>query len=125
MKRVLPLLCALLIPSRVHADDSRTPIGYATIGVGVAALATGAYFGAHTFALKRDADCVGKRCSASGMSDIDSARTSATLSTIGFGLGIVAIGVGTYLVISAPKKPSSPTTGLIITPNAVSFAATF
>jgi hypothetical protein len=125
MRRVFPLVAALLIPSQVRAEDTRTPIGYATIGVGVAALATGAYFGAHAFALKRDADCDGKSCSPRGLDDIDSAKTSATLSTIGFGLGLVAIGVGTYLVISAPKKSSPTTTGLYVSPNSIAFAASF
>jgi hypothetical protein len=124
MKRVI-LLAALLIPSQAAADDRhRATIGYATIGAGAAFIAAGTYFGAHAYSLKRDADCTGKLCSQRGLDDIDSARTSATLSTITFGVGIAALGVGTYLVLSAPKNAAT-TTGLFITPTSFSFAATF
>lgn len=123
MKRVI-LLAALLIPNRAAADDgSRATIGYATLGGGAAFVAAGIYFGANAYSLKRDADCNGKLCSARGLDDIDSARTSATLSTITLGVGIAALGVGTYLVLSAPK--SATTTGLIVTPTSFSFATTF
>jgi hypothetical protein len=120
MKRaaVLLILPAVLVATRAPAADegtsNRATIGYVTLGAGAAVVATGAYFGIHAYSLKRDADCSGKVCSPAGHSTIEDAQTSATLSTVFFGVGLAAIGVGTYLVLSKPSADNK--TAILVTP---------
>jgi hypothetical protein len=50
---------------------------------------------------KSDAGCDGAVCpTPASVDDRESAKTSATISTISFAAGIVALGVGIYLVLS-------------------------
>ncbi len=72
-------------------------------GAGVVALGLGTYFGLATIAKKRDGDarCSGRVCDADGLALQDQAHTDATISTIAFGAGLAAIGVGAYLWITS------------------------
>jgi hypothetical protein len=79
--------------------------GWIVGGIGVAAIGVGAYFGLHAASKKSDADphCPDKSCDAQGSSLISDAKTSATISTIAIGVGIVGVAIGTYLVIKPAK----------------------
>jgi len=46
-----------------------------------------------------DSHCVGKTCPASEQSDINALSTQATISTVGFGVGIVGVAVGAILLV--------------------------
>jgi hypothetical protein len=75
--------------------------GAALVGAGVIGLGIGAYFGIDTFDLRdqRDAHCASTVCDAEGIRLHDDARRSATISTIGFAAGAIAVGVGAFLFV--------------------------
>ncbi|MEI9949003.1 MAG: PEGA domain-containing protein [Pseudomonadota bacterium] len=78
------------------AKKSKAP-AYVAFGVGAAGLVAGGITGA--LALGKASDCPNKVCDS--QSDLDSAKTMATLSTIGFGVGIAGVAVGTILLLTA------------------------
>jgi hypothetical protein len=96
--------------STPQADDASasTTLGYVALGAGLVGVGVGSYFGVQTFDKKSEAApyCDEKRCSSKGMGIIDEARTSATISTIAFGVGIAAAATGTWLLLSAASKES-------------------
>jgi serine/threonine-protein kinase len=99
------------------ADDGRRTLGYAIGGAGIVGVAVGAFFGLRAISQKDDAACDGAICATQDAVDRrDSAKSSATISTIGFGLGIVALGVGTYLVLSSGKSATSRATASLVEP---------
>lgn len=87
--------------------QGRRTAGWVIGGVGLLALGVGSYFGVRAFSKwsDRDAQCVGG-CSAAAKSAGDDAQSAATIANIGIGVGIAAVGVGAYLVLSA--KSSEP-----------------
>ena len=70
-------------------------------GVGIVALGVGGYFGARAFSKwsEREDNCAGG-CNSAAKSAGDDAKSAATIANIGIGLGVVAVGVGSYLVLS-------------------------
>lgn len=92
-------------------------VGLALMGVGVAGLGVGGYFGLRALDAKNKSDDAcpvfddERRCSSSGSSSMDDARKYAWFSNIGIGLGIGSLAVGTYMFVTggntepeAPKK---------------------
>lgn len=100
-------------PDGSNHDGSGTKkiVGWTTIGVGAAAIGLGAGFGIGTFSEKSSAErtCRGELCDAEGMSHANRANTFAVVSTIAFAVGLVAIGAGTYLVLSPSSAGVSGT----------------
>jgi hypothetical protein len=92
---------------RPKQDDTRRTAAIATAAGGGVALLVGTYFGLHAASKKSDAEphCNGRYCDADGLSLQDDAHSAATISTIAFGLGIIAVGVGAYLYYTA-MRPS-------------------
>jgi hypothetical protein len=96
----------------VSAADSggggRRTAGFVIGGVGVVALGVGGFFGLRAFSKwgDRNDHCVGG-CDSTAKTAGNDAKTAATISNIGIGLGVVAVGVGTYMVLSA-KSASQP-----------------
>jgi hypothetical protein len=78
-------------------------------GVGVAALGVGAGFGFDALAHKGQADphCANRQCDPTGLSDINSAKTAATVSTVGLAVGVVGVGVGAWLLLRSASSGSS------------------
>lgn len=73
-------------------------------GVGVVGVGLGAIFGIMASSTASGAEddpalCPNKQCSAAGLDEIDSAETSATISTIGFGVGAAALAGGAVLLV--------------------------
>jgi hypothetical protein len=89
---------------RAQSDDTRRIAAIATAAGGGVALLVGTFFGLHAASKKSDAEphCSGRYCDAEGLSLQDDAHSAATISTIAFGLGILAVGVGAYLYLTAP-----------------------
>ena len=87
-------------PLTPTAGGDRT-LAWIVSGVGVAALGVGGGFGLRALALRNQADpeCPNKQCSPHGKSLIDAASTAATVATIGFAVGAVGLGVGTWLLV--------------------------
>jgi hypothetical protein len=88
----------------------RRTVGLATGGVAGAALAVGAVYGLKAIATRgdRDAQCHPvPSCNQTGV-DLDSTgRGQATVATIAFAVGVVALGAGTYLMFSASPSAAS------------------
>jgi hypothetical protein len=74
---------------------------WTAVGIAGAGIVVGTTFGALTFGARDSArsECPNNRCSPGGFDDIRHARTDATVSTIGFGVGLAAAGAAGYLLI--------------------------
>jgi hypothetical protein len=73
-------------------------------GVGAAGIVAGSVFGVLTFTQKSagDSHCSGAFCDASGLSSQDAAHTSATISTVAFAVGLVALAADAVLLLTRP-----------------------
>lgn len=91
-----------LPPEASRGTSGRLVFGLAAIGLGVAAVGVGSYFGVRTFTKKNDASshCVGTECDATGVMLQDDAHRSATASTVAFAIGGAALAVGTWLALT-------------------------
>lgn len=93
-------------------SDPRAAIGWILEGVGAVSVGIGSYFGITALSKwsDRNKDCVGG-CNQAAATAGSDASTAATISDIGFGAGLAAVAVGTYLVVSghAAKEPASST----------------
>ncbi|MBX3189393.1 MAG: hypothetical protein KF819_20385 [Labilithrix sp.] len=105
----------IVAPPAARDGSTERALGWVTIGVGVAALGAGTIFGVQTLNEKStvDANCVGVRCNAIGLKANDDAHRAATLSTVGFVLGTVALATGIVLLVTAPHAPN---TALLLAP---------
>lgn len=88
---------------------------YATYGLltaGAVGLVAGGIFALRVQSKKDELDgtCTNKRCPISSESIYEAGRTSATFSTVGFGLGLGATAVGLYLLFSEPDTQRSAST---------------
>jgi hypothetical protein len=81
---------------------------YVALGVGGAGLLVGTITG--VVALGKSSDCPNKVCAS--QSDLDSAKSMATISTIGFGVGIVGVALGTVLLLTGNKSEAPPAQAL-------------
>jgi hypothetical protein len=90
-------------------SSTRRTIGFVVGGVGVAGVVVGTVFGLKALGNKSDTDdnCIDSRCNPAGLAAADDARSAATLSTVGFGVGIAGLAVGTFLVLTSPHAKTS------------------
>jgi hypothetical protein len=89
--------------------------GFVVGGVGIAGLAVGTIFGVLAFSKESQAHdvCPDAGCATpEGVNLHDSARTFATVSTIGFAAGALLTAGGLFLVLTAPKDPASASSQL-------------
>jgi len=84
--------------------------GYVSLGVGGVGVAVGSVFGLFATGKKSELVdvCSGGRCPPSAEDDIDSMNTSATISTVGFGVGLVGLGLGAYLLLTGGQSEDAP-----------------
>lgn len=96
-------------PPPAEESTGRPTLGYVALGVGGAFLVAGGVTGALALGKKGDVDdnCQGAVCNAKGKDAGDSLKTYATISNVGFGVGIVGVAVGTVLLLRAPKKTTA------------------
>jgi hypothetical protein len=96
-------------PLAVTSSGSSKTAGYVVLGLGAAFTVAGGVTGALAFGKKGDVDdnCRGNVCNAAGKSAGDSMKSLATISNIGFGVGIVGLAVGTVLLVRSPKKTTA------------------
>jgi hypothetical protein len=92
------------------ADEGPTttktsPLVYIGFGVGGAGIVVGTVTGlmAVSSASSAKDQCIDTRCPPAAQSDIDSAKTTGTISTIGFAVGVVGVAVGVYGLLSPSK----------------------
>jgi hypothetical protein len=96
-------------PPAAAPARSRVP-AYVALGVGAVGLGVGAITGIIALGKKSDLDsaCKNKVCPSNAQQDtIDSGKTFGTVSTVGFVVGIVGAGVGTYLLLAGGSSSSS------------------
>jgi hypothetical protein len=78
-------------------------------GIGIVALGSFAVFG---LGGKSDVDDLEKTCKPNcAEGDVDSARTKLIIADISLGVGIVALGVATYMILTRPKLDADVKTG--------------
>ncbi|XXX82163.1 PEGA domain-containing protein [Sorangium sp. So ce134] len=103
-------------PGAAPGTSGRTILGIAALGLGGAGLAAGAVGGVLAIGKHGDLSerCPSDRCAPSLQGDVDSYHAMGTLSTIGFAIGAAGVGVGTFLLLTAPRSPQRA--GISITP---------
>jgi hypothetical protein len=96
--------------------------GYAVGGLGIASVAVGSIFGLRAIGKNDDAKslCRPESCTSAEGIDLNSeARSSATISTVAIGAGLVAVGVGAVLVLtSRSSAPKTREAAIRLVPNA-------
>lgn len=93
------------------SGNSQRAAGWLVVGGGAVALGLGSYFGLAAIAKSKDAkqSCSPSSCTdAAAVQENGTAKTDALLSDVALGFGLLAIGVGTYLVLTAPSRASDP-----------------
>ena len=88
-----------------------TPWVYVTGGVGVAGIVTGSIAGVLALRDKRvvKEECLGPACSPRGKGAADAAKLEATVSTVGFGVGLAGV-VATAIVYLVDSNRAQPNT---------------
>ena len=91
------------VPPAPGPTGSNT-LAYVALGVGGAGLLVGTVTG--VLALGKASDCPNKVCAT--QSNLDDAKGMATISTVGFGVGIVGVAVGAVLLVVGHNRESAP-----------------
>jgi hypothetical protein len=108
------------------ADTSPTPAGrglpmlaYVGGGVGLAGVLVGSVTGISAISHKNDAKkaCVNGSCPPSTWSDLDSAHSMATISTVGFIVGAIGVVVGAGAVLLDGEEPSPTQRAFVVSPD--------
>jgi hypothetical protein len=98
-------------PSDAPTKKDNT-LAYVALGVGGAGLLVGGITGFLALGKKSDLEnCVGERCPSSQQDTLDSARTMATVSTVGFAVGFVGVGAGVVLLLTGNSNSSNARLG--------------
>jgi hypothetical protein len=104
------------------SSSSQRIAGFVVGGVGIVSLglATTFYLMRNSKVNSLDSECVNMKCPSSAQSDLDAAKTDVTISRIALGVGVVSIGVGAYLILTAKSSSAPPptTTGVTFVPAA-------
>jgi hypothetical protein len=107
---------APIAPPATHVEDppppssSRATVGWITGGAGLALVGVGTYFGVDAISKRSESDdnCPNGNCNQDGVDRNDDAKRSAWIANICIGVGLVAIGVGVYLIVTGrPEPPKS------------------
>ena len=113
-------------PSRSAADTSPRPAGralpllaYAGGGVALAGILVSSVTGISAISHKNNAKkaCVNGDCPPATWSDLDSAHSMATVSTVGFIVGAVGVLVGAGAILLDGDEPSSSQRALVVSPD--------
>lgn len=89
-------------PAEDDSEGSSPVVGYVLMGVGVAAVGVGGFF---YFSAKSDIDELSSTCAPRcAQGDVDAVNTKIIVSGMSATAGVVALGIGTYLVLSSPGK---------------------
>jgi hypothetical protein len=110
-------LSAVATPKTERTSTLRLT-GYALAGSGAVALGVGGFFGLRALSLRSESNRTwdGKTCSDQRCEQAwANAKTSARLSDIGVGVGLVALSAGVYLVLRSPAtSPAAASTVLSV-----------
>jgi hypothetical protein len=88
-------------------NSARREIAYASGGVGLLGLACGVVAGGLAFAHKSSVDqhCPAQVCDAEGRRALDTARTEALVSNVGFAVGLVGVAAASVIWFAWPAEP--------------------
>jgi hypothetical protein len=96
----------------VDSYEGRRSWAYVAGGVGLAGLAFGTVTGIVTLNKKStaEANCSDdlEACNPAGVEANESGKTFAALSGLGFGVGVIGLAAGAYLLLTTPSHPSIP-----------------
>jgi len=90
------------------ARQKDNTLAYVLLGVGGAGIVVGGITGMMAIQKKGDLDCPDNECRGTDADKLGSAWTMATISTIGFGVGLVSAGVGTVLLFTGKSDEGAP-----------------
>jgi hypothetical protein len=96
----------------VSSGGSSKTGGYVVGAIGLVGLGVGTYFGLDSLSKRKQSDdiCGATSSTCTSQEGIDlekQGKTSAWISNIGFGLGLVGVGVGTYLLVRKDSSSSA------------------
>jgi hypothetical protein len=115
-----PPPAAQVAPSDAVSPPARNHLpAYIALSIGAAGLATGTIFGILALSAKShlDSECnAGKLCPAGAQSDIDSLHLDALVSTIGLGVGVAGVALGTYLWATSHDETPQKTSAFVVRP---------
>ena len=91
------------VATRGSGRRTRRALAWTAGGVGLVAVAVGGFFGLRALSKKNAtaSHCNGALCDPEGLDLNDQAKAAATVSNIAFGVGLVALGTGTYLFLTS------------------------
>jgi hypothetical protein len=89
-----------------HPKKSNT-LAYVALGIGGAGLVVGGVTGFLALGKKSDLDCFNDRCPSSQKDTLDAAQSMATVSTVGFAVGVVGVGVGVVMLLAGGGSDSA------------------
>lgn len=96
-------------PAPSHGSSTRT-LGWVLGGVGIAGIGVGAVAGIMVLGKKNTADeaCPAKQCTdESGLKAIDAAKTFQVVSNVGWVVGVLGLGFGTYFVLTGGERATT------------------
>jgi hypothetical protein len=102
---------------------------WSSAGVAAVGIVTGSVFGVLTFGMRDRAvaECPGNVCGPGGLANIDRAKTYATISTVGFGVGVVAAAATGYLLFrgdgGASRVQSAGGPSVVVSPSVSPYGA--
>jgi hypothetical protein len=111
---VVPALEEAPSGEEMRSRSGQRTVGYVVAGAGLAAVGVGAFFGIRALSKRSDADalCPEKRCAnPDAVSAQDDAIAAAWIANVAIGAGLVALGVGGYLALSAGADGKSAQIG--------------
>ena len=88
-------------PPPAATNQGKKTLSYVLLGVGVTGVAVGSITGAMAISKKGSLDCPQNHCSGAEADELDSARSLALVSTIGFAVGIPSAIAGTVLLLTS------------------------
>jgi hypothetical protein len=98
------------------SEDKETPkaskpiAGYLLVGAGLVSIGIGSFFGVRAIQYRHDSnDACANGCSQEGVDLNNQAKSAAWISNIGLGVGLVGVGIGSYVVLtSGPSDTDKP-----------------
>lgn len=95
-------------PPSDTAPKKNNTLAYVALGVGGAGLLVGGVTGFMALGKKSDLEgCQDKKCPSSESDKLDSAKSLATVSTVGFAVGFVGVGAGIVLLLTGNSSSSA------------------
>jgi hypothetical protein len=98
-----------------EAVPIRRTLGWSAGAAGVASMGVAAYFGARALSERNtsDAHCSNGLCADSvSLGSYESARSDALAADVGLGIGLVALAIGGYLLLTSSADEASPSSAV-------------